>query len=65
MIAAIELVGYDSKERVGLKIFQRALKNEVLLRPLGSVIYVMPPYVITQEELQKVFDVAYEAIVSL
>jgi adenosylmethionine-8-amino-7-oxononanoate aminotransferase len=65
MIAVIELEGYDPKERVGLKIFQAALKKEVLLRPLGNIIYVMPPYVITQEELQKVFDVAYEAIVGL
>lgn len=65
MIAVIELEGYNPKERVGLKIFQAALKKEVLLRPLGNIIYVMPPYVITQEELQKVFDAAYEAIVGL
>ena len=65
MIAAIELEGHDLKERVGVKIFQAALKKGVLLRPLGNVIYVMPPYIITEKELLKVFDAAYESIVDL
>jgi adenosylmethionine-8-amino-7-oxononanoate aminotransferase len=65
MIAVIELIEYDPKERVGIRIFQATLKNEVFLRPLGNVIYIMPPYVITQEQLQKVFDATYEAILSL
>ncbi len=61
-IAAIELQGYDPKERIGLKVYRYALKHGVLLRPLGHVIYFMPPYVITKEELTTITDVAYEAI---
>jgi adenosylmethionine-8-amino-7-oxononanoate aminotransferase len=65
MIAAVELKGYDVKERTGLKIYQYALKNGVLLRPLGNVIYFMPPYIITTKEIDLMMDTAYEAIVNL
>jgi len=65
MIAALTLKGYDPKERVGLKVYKYALKNGVLLRPLGNVIYFMPPYVITYEEIDKMMDVAYDAVKKL
>ncbi|WP_067176605.1 adenosylmethionine--8-amino-7-oxononanoate transaminase [Sulfurospirillum sp. UCH001] len=65
MIAAVELQEYPLDFRVNLKIFTYALKKGVILRPLGNVIYFMPPYVITHEEIEKMMDVAYEAIVSL
>lgn len=56
MIAAIELEGFEPHERIGLKIHQLCMAQGVLIRPLGSVIYVMTPYVITQDELKSVFD---------
>lgn len=69
MILAIEMVKdkqeripYPWQERRGLKVYQHALKQGVLLRPLGNVIYVMPPYVITAEELAIVIRVAREGI---
>ncbi len=62
MVAAIELVGYDAKERIGLKIYEYALSQGVLLRPLGHIIYFMPPYIISYEEIDKMVDVAYEGI---
>jgi len=65
MIMAIELQGYDTKERVGLGLYQFALKEGVLLRPLGNIIYFMPPYVISYEEIDKMIDVAYKGICQL
>ncbi len=65
MIAAIELEGFDPKDRIGLKIHQQCMKQGVLIRPLGSVIYVMTPYVITSEELHIVFDAIERAIRSI
>ena len=37
-------------------IYNEAIANGILLRPLGNVIYVLPPYVITDEQLGKVYD---------
>lgn len=33
------------------------LKNEIIIRPLGNVLYLIPPYCITENELDKVYDV--------
>ncbi|MEP2278208.1 adenosylmethionine--8-amino-7-oxononanoate transaminase [Maribacter sp.] len=38
------------------------LERGVLLRPLGNTVYVLPPFVITNQELQKVYDVITEAL---
>ena len=69
MILAIEMVknkytreSYPWQERRGLKVYQYALSKGVLLRPLGNVIYFMPPYIITGEELLVIADVAWEGI---
>ena len=64
-IAAVELEGYTPQQRIGLEIYKYALSHEVLLRPLGNVVYFMPPYIVTEEELAYMTDVAYEAISSL
>ncbi len=65
MVAAVELKGYDPALRMGLKIYRYGLEKGVLLRPLGNVVYFMPPYTITFEEIDTVMDTAYEAIRSL
>ena len=65
MVTAIELKGYEASERVGLKIYEYALTQGVLLRPLGHVIYFMPPYIITYEEIDKMIEVAYKGIQSV
>jgi adenosylmethionine-8-amino-7-oxononanoate aminotransferase len=62
MIGVIELEQRDTQERIGVKIHRHCLTLGVLIRPLGEVIYVMPPYVITQEELKKVFDAIESAL---
>ena len=62
MICAVELKGYKSEDRIGLKVYQYGLQHGVLLRPLGHIVYFMPPYIITCEEIDKMMDTAYEAI---
>ena len=69
MIAAIELVRDRSArtpfapgERRGVRAYLHALERGVLLRPLGDVIYFMPPYVVTADEIDFMVDVAATAI---
>lgn len=69
MILAIEMVKnkhcrepYPWQERRGLRVYQYALSKGVLLRPLGDVIYFMPPYIVTEQELLLIADVAWQGI---
>ena len=66
-IGAIELraddAGYLSAMRP--KLYGFFLERGVLLRPLGNVVYVLPPYVISPDELGGVYDVIVEAIQTL
>ena len=65
MITAIELQGYMPEERIGLRFYEFALSQGVLLRPLGNVIYFMPPYTIGYDEIDEMIAVAYAGIESL
>ncbi|MED4204584.1 adenosylmethionine--8-amino-7-oxononanoate transaminase [Neobacillus mesonae] len=69
MVGAIELVKdkatkepFPSAERVGYKIYQIALEKGLLLRPLGNILYFMPPYVITKEEIKTMIELTNEAV---
>src|SRR5487761_131467 len=63
-VAAIELKagdpGYLSELRP--RLYDFFISKGVLLRPLGNVIYVLPPYLITSDELQSVYGVIEEAL---
>ncbi|MBT5323878.1 MAG: adenosylmethionine--8-amino-7-oxononanoate transaminase [Campylobacteraceae bacterium] len=65
MICTIELKGYKSEDRIGLKIFQEALKHGVYIRPLGHIIYFMPPYIFTKKQIKKMIDTTYKVVSSL
>ncbi|MDY0116941.1 MAG: adenosylmethionine--8-amino-7-oxononanoate transaminase [Sulfurimonadaceae bacterium] len=65
MVCAIELKGYKAEERIGLKVYQYGLTRGVLLRPLGNIVYFMPPYIITNDEIDIMMDVAFDAVVEL
>ncbi len=65
MIAAVELSGYDPKRRIGLTINQECLRRGVFLRPLGSVVYFMPPYVIDFNQIDEVLDTLYDVVRNL
>lgn len=49
-------------DEMGPKLKQHFAKGRALLRPLGNTVYVMPPYVISDEELSIVFDEIAEAL---
>jgi adenosylmethionine-8-amino-7-oxononanoate aminotransferase len=65
LVGAVELVedrasrrGFDWRLRVGYRAYRRALARGVLLRPLGNVLYFMPPYCVTDGELGLMVETA-------
>ena len=69
MIAAVEMVRerptrepYPWQDRRGLRVYRHGLGNGALLRPLGNVVYFMPPYVIEPEQIDQIVRVAFEGI---
>ena len=60
-VAAFDLAGnegYLSEAAAGLPAF--ALERGLLVRPLGNVVYLLPPYCITERELDGAYDVLAE-----
>ncbi len=69
MIVAFELTRngdkrtpFDTALRIGLRAYRAALQRGVLLRPLGDVLYWMPPYCIDNAQLQQLAEVTLAAI---
>lgn len=56
-VAAFDLAGQGSYlDPVGPSLAAFALREGVLLRPLGNVVYLLPPYCATPEELGRVYE---------
>ncbi|KOY86689.1 adenosylmethionine-8-amino-7-oxononanoate aminotransferase [bacterium 336/3] len=64
-ILAIELKNSEESSyfnSIGKEVYQFFLEKNMLLRPLGNVVYVMPPYIILQEELQQIYEAIEELL---
>jgi adenosylmethionine-8-amino-7-oxononanoate aminotransferase len=46
--------GYLS--RLALRLYELFMEADILLRPLGNTVYILPPYCIKTEELEQVYD---------
>ena len=44
------------------KLYDFFIENGVVLRPVGNIVYILPPYVITDKQLQKVYEVVEKAL---
>ncbi len=69
LVAGIELVKdkgtkepYPREESVGFQVIYKAREKGVAIRPLGDVMVVMPPLVISLEELDRLLEVMYECV---
>ncbi|MBF0252897.1 MAG: adenosylmethionine--8-amino-7-oxononanoate transaminase [Candidatus Omnitrophica bacterium] len=68
-VGAIEIVEnkltkntHDPKKRIGLKIYNESLKQNLILRPMGNVMYFFLPLCLSIEELDDIFDKAGKVI---
>lgn len=69
MMVGIELVQdkktkqmFSWKDKIGIRVIQKARKRGVIIRPLGPVVVLMPPLAITAKELDLLLDVTYKSI---
>lgn len=44
------------------KLYDYFIENGIILRPVGNIVYVLPPYIITDEQLKKVYQVIENAL---
>ncbi len=54
---AVEIAG-----RRGLRMYRKALEHGVLLRPLGDVLYWMPPYCVDDAQLAQIADATHAVL---
>jgi len=60
MIVAFDVESDDAQ--FSRKFYRAALDREILLRPIGNTIYVMPPYVISRDECAFLAERAAQAL---
>jgi adenosylmethionine-8-amino-7-oxononanoate aminotransferase len=62
-ITALDLAAPDAGylADIGPKLYAFFQSRDVLLRPLGNTIYVMPPYCIEAASLDRVYDAIHDA----
>ena len=53
---------YPAEQRIGHKVILEARKMGMIIRPLGDVIVLMPPLSTSSDELDRILDIAYQAI---
>lgn len=46
-------------------LYSKFIERGILLRPLGNTVYILPPYIISREQLQKIYNVIEEVLNSL
>ena len=70
-VGIVELIEDESKKAggyladIGPRLYREFLGRGVLLRPLGNVLYFMPPYVISEKETEWVLGQIHEVLKSL
>lgn len=59
VIYALEITTSEETSYYGSirnKLYNFFIENGIILRPVGNIVYILPPYVITNEQLQKVYE---------
>ena len=63
MIGALELAGGKGYlERGGLRVYHEALRRGAYLRPLGNVVYIVPPLNISDVDLDELLSIVAESV---
>lgn len=44
------------------RLYKYFIENGIILRPVGNTVYILPPYIITDDLLRNIYDTIEEAI---
>ena len=61
----LDLPGTGYGAALGLKLKRHFLSRGLLIRPLGPVLYILPPYCITDAELDRAYAAIAEAVTTM
>jgi len=65
VIFALEIKTESSESYYGTlrnKLYDFFIENGVILRPVGNIVYILPPYIISDEQLKKVYQAVEKAL---
>jgi adenosylmethionine-8-amino-7-oxononanoate aminotransferase len=65
VIFALELKTENQESYYGNlrnKLYHFFIENGIILRPVGNTVYILPPYIITNQQLEKVYQVVEKAL---
>ena len=65
VIFALEIKTESSESYYGSlrnKLYDFFIENGIILRPIGNIVYILPPYIITDDQLRKVYEVIEKAL---
>ena len=64
-IGAVEVGPYRLEEQMGIRICRALRERGILTRPIGNVIVIMPPYCITEAQLDRIFDALAQSLTAV
>ncbi|RYZ78182.1 MAG: aminotransferase class III-fold pyridoxal phosphate-dependent enzyme, partial [Proteobacteria bacterium] len=44
------------------KLYDYFISNGLIMRPIGNIVYVLPPYIISDEQLEKIYSIIEQAL---
>ncbi|MBL0014000.1 MAG: adenosylmethionine--8-amino-7-oxononanoate transaminase [Flavobacterium sp.] len=65
VIFALEIITENQESYYGTmrnKLYNFFIENGIILRPVGNIVYILPPYIISQNQLEKVYQVVENAL---
>ncbi len=69
LIGAMELVqdkaskkGFPAEQRIGLEIYKMGLEKNIILRPLGNIVYLFLPLCVTKGQVRDILERAYSIL---
>jgi adenosylmethionine-8-amino-7-oxononanoate aminotransferase len=65
VIFALEIKTETNESYYGamrMKLYNFFIEHGVILRPVGNIVYILPPYIITETQLEKVYNIVEQAV---